>query len=199
MYDSLDDSEYNDFIGLDVPTIEAYFEAFGWRFEYSFSQMQVNIGFTKVPPEILEAITSVVALINSMFTIIGICGAFFGIMGAQLIIVQPFIDGGLSFLATFAGWLITTGIAVYGLITGAAEAGTMKETYIGMGIGFLVSGISAILSRYWGSKQAGWKQITTISDFKKTLDSYNKIFGKVKKGWKGRNLIANVEETDKMV
>ena len=169
-------STYNDFLELDIPTIESHFEAFDFRFEYSYSFISLFMGFTKVPGAIFNFTRSLTTIISAMGKTMALCGTFFVGVAAILNFSPTYTDGGIKLVAAIVGWLVAVGMAISAELALASDKEVIKEAYIGMGIGYVISGIAALISGF----PSVWKQVASIPDFKDQLKEYKDFFKDVK-------------------
>lgn len=154
--------EYNEFIGLDIPTIRAFFNSTDIEFEYKFSQLVISFEVPNFPDDLWGNSTLTIAeFINSITKTVSLSSGFFSLLGA--IAWFAALDGGASLFLAFGGFIVTMSIYIVTKITDAKDEGISGVTFLGMGIGLLISGVTALLARFFGKQLIGNNGISKVS------------------------------------
>lgn len=193
--------EYDDFLGLDIPTIEVNFNCPFIGFDILFSHYTLEFEFTHFLEETTSetsnnkpktSFTEDESLWDSFakfFWILKGLGIGMSIMGASFVIGTGIVVGSGGSIKEVIFALAGMAIALAGLFASswpeASKDGYLKQLILGLGLGFIISGFAALIamieSRNYGYNRDPVKW-SRRWDFKKKLKKIDWIF-KIMKGY----------------
>ncbi|MFX1374353.1 MAG: PKD domain-containing protein [Promethearchaeota archaeon] len=174
--------EYNSYIDDDLPTIKTYLKSDNIDFEFEFSHFSFDFDISQWATDLWDSLTEdgvleeVAEIFNSMGAIMGICGAYYSLEGARLQISTP-ADAPPNILKDMFKWSVGLIIFVSTLLLSGIERELSKSTLIGLGIGFIISGIAGLVSRIFATKATVATSVEAINDSLGGIDDFFGDYG----------------------
>ena len=171
--------EYSSYLDADLPTIKTFLKSENIDFEFEFSHFSFDFDISQWATDLWDSLTEngkleeVAEIFNSMGEVMGICGAFYSLEGSMLQVSTP-TDAPPRLLNELSKFSVVLIIFVVTLLASGIERELTKSTLIGLGIGFIISGIAGLASRIFSTKATVATSVDTLNGY---LGNTDKFFG----------------------
>jgi len=170
---------YNNYVEAEIPIITTYMSSSSYTFDFEVSFFSIDIDINDFPEDFWNTTSSgdtlgkAIALINGIFTFMGLVGTGASVCGYALKLYGP-----ISFSASIALFLPILFAAVS--LSVELEPTYKSEAYLGAGIGCLITGIVILsVNKFLKNKDLAKRMKRTFFGVKttlKALDLYMESF-----------------------